>query len=65
VIDLILCINPGSLDERRDRGLVYYRLECFQAALDDLKEYLANSAGSEKEIRQLVLALEKRAPLLH
>lgn len=65
MIDLILCLNPDLLDERRDRGLVYYQLECFKAALDDLETYLAGSADPDKEIRRLVSSIEKTATLLH
>jgi len=46
VVDLILIANPDSIVEIRDRGLLYYKLECFSQALSDLETYLKNSPSS-------------------
>ena len=65
-IDLILCVNPRSPDEIRDRGLVYYQMECFKAALEDLRTYLAGSPKqATDEVRSLVSAIERKVSLLH
>jgi regulator of sirC expression with transglutaminase-like and TPR domain len=40
IVDTILLIDPGAVYEIRDRGLLYYNLECFTQALSDLEEYL-------------------------
>lgn len=39
--DRILLLLPQSPLEIRDRGILYQRLECFSAALRDLKKFLA------------------------
>jgi regulator of sirC expression with transglutaminase-like and TPR domain len=40
VVELILELNPDSVSEVRDRGLLYYELECFSQALHGLETYL-------------------------
>lgn len=47
VTDMILLINPGAVNELRDRGLLYYRLECFAQALSDLETYLKYAPDAE------------------
>lgn len=37
----LVILLPDDAEERRDRGLAYARLECPQAALEDLESYLA------------------------
>lgn len=39
-LDRILMILPDEPEELRDRGLTYYRLECFAPALADIERYL-------------------------
>lgn len=58
-IDRILLLAPDAVAERRDRGLLWLKLECFRPALADLEAYLAKSAtaadarGVEAQIVQL------------
>ncbi len=40
VTDMLLAVNPSSLDELRDRGLLAYHMNDFSAALADLESYL-------------------------
>jgi regulator of sirC expression with transglutaminase-like and TPR domain len=40
VIEQILLIFPDAIQERRDRGLLYYQLERFTEARADLQAYL-------------------------
>jgi regulator of sirC expression with transglutaminase-like and TPR domain len=40
VLNRMLVVAPDSSGELRDRGLVYQRLECYRAALQDLTGYL-------------------------
>jgi regulator of sirC expression with transglutaminase-like and TPR domain len=40
VLNRMLIVTPGAPAELRDRGLVYQRLECYRAALKDLRDYL-------------------------
>ncbi len=44
VSDLLLALDPASLTELRDRGLLSYQLGQFGAALADLERYLALTA---------------------
>ena len=43
-IDGLLSIHPDAPDERRDRGVVNYRLGNHEEALQDLKTYVTNAA---------------------
>ena len=58
-IDRILLLAPDAIAERRDRGLLWLKLECFRPALADLEAYLAKSTaapdarGVEAQIIQL------------
>jgi len=40
VVDMLLLIDPYATTELRDRGLIYYHLECFAQALSDLETYV-------------------------
>lgn len=40
-IERLLLLNPGSAAERRDRGLISYRIGRFERASQDLEDYLA------------------------
>ncbi|MCC6474875.1 MAG: tetratricopeptide repeat protein [Burkholderiales bacterium] len=40
VMQRMLLVVPESVEELRDRGLLYQRLECFRPALSDLQNYL-------------------------
>ena len=53
IVEFILLITPDSVTEMRDRGMIYYQLECFSQALLDLEKYLKiyPEAPDEKIIR--------------
>jgi regulator of sirC expression with transglutaminase-like and TPR domain len=53
IVEFILLITPDSVTEIRDRGMIYYQLECFSQALLDLEKYLKiyPEAPDEKIIR--------------
>ena len=59
MIDLLLALQPDASHERRDRGLVHYRLGHYGEALDDLRDYLEatpqdpNRASLEGVVGQL------------
>src|SRR5262249_32936783 len=40
-VDRILVVTPDDAGELRDRGILYHRLECFAAALEDFERFLA------------------------
>ena len=66
-IDWIIAIMPGEATEVRDRGLIYVKLECFRAALEDLEHYMqkAPNATDMDEIRSHVVELRMSAARLN
>jgi regulator of sirC expression with transglutaminase-like and TPR domain len=46
-VDMILIIDPYAIKDLRDRGLLYYHLECFAQALSDLEAYLSYAPKAE------------------
>lgn len=60
VTDMLLLVNPAATDELRDRGLLYYQLECFAQALSDLETYLRNApeSGDAEVIRSYIPVLK-------
>jgi regulator of sirC expression with transglutaminase-like and TPR domain len=57
VLELLLRLGPGSLEDLRDRGLVYAAMDCYGLAVRDLEAYLAR-AGRTKKTEDLMGALE-------
>ncbi len=59
VMQRMVMVAPHAAEEVRDRGLAYYRLDCFRAALADLRDYLARrpDALDANEIRSKAAAL--------
>ena len=59
VVELLLRLDPGSLDELRDRALLYAALDCYTLAVRDLERYLAqagqapDSAGLRETLETL------------
>jgi len=63
----ILLVEPGAVSELRERGLLYERLECYAAALADLRSFLerAPEDPSALGVRARILALEERVRGFH
>ena len=59
VMQRMVMVVPHAAEEVRDRGLAYYRLDCFRAALGDLQDYLDRrpDAPDADEIRGKAAAL--------
>lgn len=59
VMQRMVLVAPDAAEEVRDRGLAYYRLEGFRAALADLQDYLERrpEAPDADEIKGKVAAL--------
>ena len=59
VAQRMVMVAPHAAEEVRDRGLAYYRLDCFRAALADLQDYLERrpDAPDADEIRVKAAAL--------
>lgn len=64
--DRILLVTPGDAAELRDRGILYFRLECFGAALADFERYLALGPKGPlaEEIRARLPELRREAERL-
>jgi regulator of sirC expression with transglutaminase-like and TPR domain len=45
--DRVISLEPGSATEYRERAGIYLELECFRAALSDLRTYLMLQPGAE------------------
>jgi regulator of sirC expression with transglutaminase-like and TPR domain len=63
----VLMLDAGAAEEYRDRGNIYFELECFRAALADYQRYLqlrpgANDAGP---VRSKVAELQQLAARLN
>ena len=58
----MIIVAPEAAGERRDRGYVYQRLECWRPALQDLTEYLEREpdAADVHEVRASVMELSRR-----
>jgi regulator of sirC expression with transglutaminase-like and TPR domain len=59
VMQRMVMVTPHAAEEVRDRGLAYYKLDCFRAALADLQDYLDRrpEAPDAKEIKDKTAAL--------
>jgi regulator of sirC expression with transglutaminase-like and TPR domain len=62
-VDRTLLFAPDDPMELRDRGLLYFRLECFGPALADLRRFLhvAPTGPAAEEVRLLLPDVERRA----
>jgi regulator of sirC expression with transglutaminase-like and TPR domain len=67
VLNRMIIVAPDAAAERRDRGYVYQRLECWRPALQDLTEYLERepAAADLDEIRASVIELSRRCARLN
>jgi regulator of sirC expression with transglutaminase-like and TPR domain len=67
VVDRLLQLTPGNLEERRDRGLVSARLGGTAAAARDLEAYVQGNprASDVEEVRELLRELGGRKSLLN
>lgn len=65
-VDRILLLAPDTPRELRDRGIIYQRLECFAAALQDFERYLrlAPDDDAAQLIRDLLPELQRQAAQL-
>ena len=61
VVELLLRVDPESLEEMRDRGMLHASLDCYALAAGELEQYLekAGSAPGDAEVRRK--AAEMRA----
>ena len=67
VLNRMIIVAPDAAGERRDRGYVYHRLECWRPALQDLADYLEREpdAADLDEVRARVVELSQRCARLN
>ena len=60
VVQDILALEPSSMPDLRDRGLLYYRENRFGEALSELRKYLmlATNAEDREQIKQTIHGIE-------
>ena len=63
----IIALTPGGADEYRDRGELYAGLECYRAAVGDLRQYLKlrPDAYDSRRVAQRIAELEPLAARLN
>ena len=67
VLNRMVIVAPDAPGERRDRGYIYHRLECWRPALQDLADYLEREpdAADLDEVRAKVMELSQRCARLN
>jgi len=67
VLNRMIIVAPETAAERRDRGYVYERLECWRPALQDLADYLEREpdAADLDEVRSRMVELSQRCARLN
>jgi regulator of sirC expression with transglutaminase-like and TPR domain len=60
-------VQPEDHAVLRDRGLAFYQLEAYRAALEDVREYLAcvPDASDARQLRALLVELTQRCAKLN
>ncbi len=67
VVELLLRVEPDSLEDMRDRGMLHAALDCYALAASELEEYLRRSgnAPGNDQVRQKAAALRVSASRVH
>ena len=67
VLNRMIIVAPDAAAERRDRGYLYHRLECWRPALQDLADYLERepNAPDLEEVRARMMELSQRCARLN
>jgi regulator of sirC expression with transglutaminase-like and TPR domain len=67
VLDQLVILDPSSVSEIRDRGLLYMKLECYMQAMEDLESYLrlAPDAGDAAMIKAQIESIKHRSVQIH
>jgi regulator of sirC expression with transglutaminase-like and TPR domain len=60
-LDLLLALDPGSAEDRRDRGLLHAAFDCYSLAAADLEAYLALAPAAPEASALLVKINEMRS----
>ena len=61
----LVILLPDSIEEIRDRGLIFAQLEYLRPALKDMHRYLSECPGAEdaSDIREHIATLESQTKL--
>lgn len=67
ITNFILAIDPSDAKELRDRGLTYYKLDCYRAALADFEQLLQidSDAAEDDATHELIAELKQKARSLN
>jgi regulator of sirC expression with transglutaminase-like and TPR domain len=67
VLDRILTLDPRSLEELLERAVLYERMECFAAALDDFQSFLTQAPEhpAAETVREAVIRLTQQVSRLN
>ena len=67
ITNFIVAINPSDAKELRDRGMTYYQLDCYRAALADFELVVAmdSDAAEDDATRDLIAKLKQKTRLLN
>jgi regulator of sirC expression with transglutaminase-like and TPR domain len=67
VLDQLIILDPSSVSEIRDRGLLYMKLECYVQAMEDLESYLrfAPDADDAAMIKAQIESIKHRSVQIH
>jgi regulator of sirC expression with transglutaminase-like and TPR domain len=67
VVELLLRVDPDSLEDLRDRGMLHAALDCYALAASELEDYLSRSgqAPGDEQVRQKAAALRASAARVH
>lgn len=66
MLNRILLFKPEGVEEVKERGILYYNMECFQPALRDLQSYLQKipSASDRPVIEEYITSLKEKVELI-
>ncbi len=66
-LDRILMLDPRSLEELLERAVLYERMECFSAALDDFQSFLTQTPEhpAAETVREAVIRLTQQVSRLN
>jgi regulator of sirC expression with transglutaminase-like and TPR domain len=59
MIELALAIDPASARDVRDRGMVYFAMKRYRAALADFKAYLSLSPREDPDVQEVLQAIHR------
>ncbi len=67
ILEMLVCVDPWAPQDRKDRGMLYYRRREFGKAIKDLEEYLrlAPDAQDSKQIREDIQLIRRLIAIMN